>query len=101
MRAASSARPAGVADTRVGRRGAIAVAMSLPLTPGFLFAAAPATLFGRIGHGSDRRWRDWLGPAYLAAAFPTALRGRGAGTGYHLAAALGALAPQAIAVLRD
>jgi len=93
-----------VADTRLGRRGAIALAVvaGLITTPAYLFATSAAVLLiAALMMGLTAAGVIGLSPAYLAAAFPPSCRGRGAGTAYHLAATVGAFAPVVVGSLQD
>jgi SHS family lactate transporter-like MFS transporter len=93
-----------VVDTRLGRRGAIAlaVAASLAIVPAFLFATSPITLIvAALAMGLTGAGVIGISPAYLTATFPTSSRGRGSGIAYHVAAAIGALAPYLLGELQD
>jgi SHS family lactate transporter-like MFS transporter len=93
-----------VADTRLGRRGSIAFGMAAGLltTPAYLLADSSVVLFvAALTMGLTGAGVVGLSPAYLAAVFPVSWRGRGAGTAYHLAAAVGAFAPVIVGSLQD
>jgi MFS transporter, SHS family, lactate transporter len=91
-------------ETRLGRRGAVALAailgvMAIPL---YLYADsarglwAGALLMGGCGSGI---WG--MAPSYLSERFPTAARAVGLGFAYHAGAAVGALTPALVGTLQD
>ena len=93
-----------VSETRLGRRGAVTLAILLAaaVLPLYLHArdpwllAAGALLMGIFGNGV---WGT--APAYTAERFPTAVRGVGPGFCYHSGAAVGALMPWLVGRLQD
>jgi SHS family lactate transporter-like MFS transporter len=93
-----------LSETRLGRRGAVAVAATLGIgmIPLYLYADnvvgswMGALLMGICGHGA---WG--VVPSYLTERFPTAVRSGGSGFAYHAGAALGALTPTLIGRLQD
>jgi SHS family lactate transporter-like MFS transporter len=93
-----------LSEGRLGRRGAatITVILGIASLPLYLHAdTAPmlglgALLMGFFGMGV---WG--MAPAYSNEAFPTEVRGVGAGFCYHAAAAIGAMMPFVLGLLRD
>jgi SHS family lactate transporter-like MFS transporter len=93
-----------VSETRLGRRGAAAIAASLGviMIPLYLYADSTvggwvgALLMGVCGHGA---WG--VVPSYLSERFPTVVRSGGSGLAYHAGAALGAVTPTVIGRLQD
>jgi SHS family lactate transporter-like MFS transporter len=93
-----------LADTWIGRRGAVSLASaaSVMVLPLFLYSSSSlgywsgALLIGVTGAGVIG-----IAPAYVASQFPIAFRGTGSGLAYHTAAAIGAIAPYALGALQD
>jgi len=93
-----------ISETRLGRRGAVtlAIVLAAAVLPLYLHTRAPtlmaagALLMGMFGNGV---WG--MAPAYTAERFPTAVRGVGPGFCYHCGAAVGALMPWLIGRLQD
>jgi SHS family lactate transporter-like MFS transporter len=93
-----------ISETRLGRRGAVTLAILLAaaVLPLYLHArdprwmAAGALLMGMFGNGL---WG--VSVAYTAERFPTAVRGVGPGFCYHCGAAVGALMPWLVGRLQD
>jgi MFS transporter, SHS family, lactate transporter len=94
-----------LSETRLGRRGAVTITItvgmaSLPLyldtsgNPTLLMIGA--VLMGGFGMGI---WG--MAPAYTTERFPTSVRGVGPGFCYHAAAAIGALMPSVLGWLED
>jgi SHS family lactate transporter-like MFS transporter len=93
-----------LADTRLGQPRAIALATvsSLLSLPMFLLATSPALLFvGALAIGLTGAGVIGLAPAFVGSRFATEHRAMGWGTAYHLAAAVGAIAPYGIGKLQD
>src|SRR5207248_2512211 len=92
------------AETRLGRRGAVAVAgvLAMVAIPMYLMTSNPFWLFTGsllMGIGGGGMWG--VIPTYLSERFPTAVRSAGAGLAYHAGAAIGAATPYIIGTLRD
>ncbi len=92
------------AETRLGRRGAVALggALGTVTIPMFLMTTNPFWLLTGsllIGIGGPGMWG--VIPTYLSERFPTAVRSAGAGLAYHAGAAIGAATPTVIGRLRD
>jgi SHS family lactate transporter-like MFS transporter len=93
-----------LADTWIGRRGAVSLASaaSVMVLPLFLYSSSSlgywsgALLIGVTGAGVLG-----IAPAYVASQFPIAFRGTGSGLAYHTAAAIGAIAPYTLGALQD
>jgi SHS family lactate transporter-like MFS transporter len=93
-----------LSETRLGRRGAVTITLSvgvaalpLYLNAGNPFALATgALLMGGFGMGV---WG--MAPAYTNERFPTAVRGVGPGFCYHAAAAIGAAMPWVLGKMQD
>lgn len=93
-----------VSGTRLGRRGAATVAalIGIAAVPVYLMTSTPAyAILGAVfmGFGGNGMWG--VVPGYLTERFPTAARGVGPGFAYHVGAAIGAVTPTLIGVLKD
>ena len=91
-------------ETRLGRRGAVAVAAligvaSIPVYLGT--SGAAALVLGAILMGSSGGGIWGMAPSYLTERFPTAARGVGPGLSYHVGAALGSMTPLVLGQLQD
>jgi SHS family lactate transporter-like MFS transporter len=93
-----------ISDTKLGRRGAVtlAVLLAAAVLPLYLYARKPlwmavgALLMGVSGNGV---WG--IAPAYTSERFPTEVRGVGPGFSYHCGAAVGAMMPWLVGALQD
>ena len=93
-----------VSETRLGRRGALSLAMAIGIsaTPLYLFAASGVGLWiGALIVGVFAAGCLGIMPGYLSERFPTAARAVGAGFAYHVGAGLGALTPYLVGALQD
>jgi SHS family lactate transporter-like MFS transporter len=93
-----------VSETRLGRRGALSVAMAVGIsaTPLYLFAASGVGLWiGALVVGIFAAGCLGIMPGYLSERFPTAARAVGAGFAYHVGAGLGAFTPYLVGALQD
>ena len=93
-----------VSETRVGRRGAAALATlgGLAAIPLYVFSTSTgpllsgALIMGLLGVGNFG-----IVPTYLSERFPTAARAAGAGFAYHVGAAVSSLMPFVVGALED
>ena len=93
-----------LSETRLGRRGAAALAMALGVlvVPLYLFGNDDALLWtGAFAIGLFAAGSWGIVPGYLAERFPTEARGAGAGFAYHVGAGLGSFTPYLIGGLQD
>jgi SHS family lactate transporter-like MFS transporter len=93
-----------LSETRLGRRGAFTVAMTVGIaaTPLYLFATSDWLLWiGALVIGTFAAGSLGIMPSYLSERFPTAARGAGAGFAYHVGTGLGALTPYVVGALQD
>jgi SHS family lactate transporter-like MFS transporter len=93
-----------LSETRLGRRGAvtITVVVGLASLPLYLQATTPLMLgLGALLMGSFGMGVWGMAPAYTNERFPTFVRGVGPGFCYHAAAAIGAMMPTVLGVLKD
>lgn len=93
-----------VSETRLGRRGALSLAMAIGIaaTPLYLFAATGIGLWlGALIVGMFAAGCLGIMPGYLSERFPTEARAAGAGFAYHVGAGLGAFTPYMVGALRD
>ena len=93
-----------VSETKLGRRGAFTVAMTVGIaaTPLYLFATSDWLLWiGALVIGAFAAGSLGIMPSYLSERFPTAARGAGAGFAYHVGTGLGALTPYVVGALQD
>ncbi len=101
---AGAAMWGAVSETRLGRRGAISVAMAVGIlaTPLYLFAASGAGLWiGALIVGMFAAGCLGVMPGYLSERFPTSARAVGAGFAYHVGAGIGAFTPYVVGALQD
>jgi SHS family lactate transporter-like MFS transporter len=92
-----------VAETRLGRRGAVSVAAILGLTvvPLFLYGSGDFALWlGALLMGWAGVGIFGMAPSYLTERFPTATRGVGAGFAYHAGAAVASITPTLLGTLQ-
>ena len=93
-----------VSETRLGRRGALSLAMAIGIaaTPLYLFAATGIGLWlGALIVGVFAAGCLGIMPGYLSERFPTEARAVGAGFAYHVGAGLGAFTPYMVGALQD
>ena len=92
-----------LAETRLGRRGAISILSLIGvLTIPLYLASEPAILLtGALFMGAAGVGMAGAIPTYLMERFPTAIRSTGTGFVYHVGAAIGAITPTLIGSLRD
>ena len=93
-----------VSETRLGRRGAVTLAILLAaaVLPLYLYARDPwLTAAGALSMGMFGNGVWGMAPAYTTERFPTAVRGVGPGFCYHCGAAVGAPMPWLIGRLQD
>jgi SHS family lactate transporter-like MFS transporter len=93
-----------LSETRLGRRGASTLAMTIGVvaTPLFLFSPGSGTLWiGALLIGLFAAGAWGIVPGYLSERFPTAARAAGAGLAYHVGAGLGSFTPYWIGALQD
>ena len=93
-----------LSETRLGRRGAFTIAMTVGIaaTPLYLFATSDVLLWiGALVIGTFAAGSLGIMPSYLSERFPTAARGAGAGFAYHVGTGLGALTPYVVGALQD
>jgi SHS family lactate transporter-like MFS transporter len=93
-----------LSETRLGRRGALSVAMAIGIaaTPLYLFAATGLGLWlGALIVGVFAAGCLGVMPGYLSERFPTSARAVGAGFAYHVGAGLGAFTPYLVGRLQD
>jgi len=93
-----------VSETRLGRRGALSLAMAIGIaaTPLYLFAATGIALWlGALIVGVFAAGCLGIMPGYLSERFPTEARAVGAGFAYHVGAGLGAFTPYMVGALQD
>jgi SHS family lactate transporter-like MFS transporter len=93
-----------LSETRMGRRGAATLMMSLGIVsiPLYLYTAtAPLMAAGAFAIGLFAAGSWGVVPGYLTERFPTSARAAGAGFAYHAGAGLGAFTPQFIGLLQD
>jgi SHS family lactate transporter-like MFS transporter len=101
---AGSALCGRLSETRLGRRGAVTLAIvagiaSIPL---YLFATStPLLLAGAASMGLFGTGTFGVAPSYLNERFPTAARAAGAGFAYQAGAALASFGPTLIGSLQD
>jgi MFS transporter, SHS family, lactate transporter len=91
-------------ETKLGRRGAIAISalLGVSLIPIFVGPPTPARLLvGALLMGACGIGAWGMAPSYLAERFPTAVRAVGPGFAYHAGAAVGSLTPVLIGTLQD
>ena len=101
---AGSALWGRVSETRLGRRGALTLAMAIGIaaTPLYLFAATGLGLWlGALIVGVFAAGCLGVMPGYLSERFPTSARAAGAGFAYHVGAGIGAFTPYLVGVLQD
>src|SRR5947209_7741480 len=101
---AGSALWGRVSETRLGRRGALTLAMAIGIaaTPLYLFAASGIGLWiGALIVGVFAAGCLGVMPGYLSERFPTTARAVGAGFAYHVGAGLGAFTPYLVGALQD
>lgn len=93
-----------LSEGRLGRRGAATctVILGLASLPLYLHAAtAPLLALGALFMGFFGMGIWGMAPAYTNEQFPTEVRGVGPGFCYHAAAAIGAMMPYVLGLLRD
>jgi SHS family lactate transporter-like MFS transporter len=93
-----------LSETRLGRRGALSLAMAIGIaaTPLYLFAATGIGLWlGALIVGVFAAGCLGIMPGYLSERFPTEARAVGAGFAYHVGAGLGAFTPYMVGALQD
>jgi len=93
-----------LSETRLGRRGALTIAMAVGIaaTPLYLFVTAGVSLwFGALIIGLFAAGCLGIMPGYLSERFPTAVRAVGAGFAYHVGAGFGAFTPYLVGALQD
>jgi SHS family lactate transporter-like MFS transporter len=93
-----------LSETRLGRRGAAALAtlVGVASTPLFLFAPSDTLLLaGAAAMGFFGTGNFGIVPGYLSERFPTAARAVGAGFAYQAGAALASFGPTLIGALHD
>jgi MFS transporter, SHS family, lactate transporter len=93
-----------ISETRLGRRGALSLAMAIGIaaTPLYLFAATGIGLWlGALIVGVFAAGCLGIMPGYLSERFPTEARAVGAGFAYHVGAGLGAFTPYMVGALQD
>jgi SHS family lactate transporter-like MFS transporter len=93
-----------LSETRLGRRGALSLAMAIGIaaTPLYLFAARGIGLWlGALIVGVFAAGCLGIMPGYLSERFPTEARAVGAGFAYHVGAGLGAFTPYMVGALQD
>lgn len=93
-----------ISETRLGRRGAATLMMSMGVVsiPLYLYTAQPALMgAGALAIGLFAAGSWGMVPGYLTERFPTAARAAGAGFAYHAGAGLGSFTPQFIGLLQD
>ena len=93
-----------VSETRLGRRGALSLAMTIGIaaTPLYLFAATGVGLWvGALIVGVFAAGCLGIMPGYLSERFPTEARAVGAGFAYHVGAGLGSFTPYMVGALQD
>jgi len=93
-----------LSETRLGRRGALSLAMAIGIaaTPLYLFAATGIGLWvGALIVGMFAAGCLGIMPGYLSERFPTEARAVGAGFAYHVGAGLGAFTPYLVGALQD
>jgi SHS family lactate transporter-like MFS transporter len=93
-----------LSETRLGRRGASALAMAIGVlvVPLYLFVNDDVLLWmGAFAIGLFAAGSWGIVPGYLAERFPTEARGAGAGFAYHVGAGLGSFTPFLIGGLQD
>ena len=93
-----------VSETRLGRRGAVSLAMAIGIaaTPLYLFAATGVGLWiGALIVGVFAAGCLGIMPGYLSERFPTAARAVGAGFAYHVGAGIGSFTPYLVGALQD
>jgi SHS family lactate transporter-like MFS transporter len=93
-----------LSETRLGRRGAVALMMGAGIAsiPLFLYTtSAFAMSLGAFAIGLFAAGSWGVVPGYLTERFPTEARAAGAGFAYHAGAGLGAFTPQLIGLLQD
>ena len=93
-----------ISETRLGRRGALSLAMAIGIsaTPFYLFAATGVGLWiGALIVGVFAAGCLGIMPGYLSERFPTAARAVGAGFAYHVGAGIGSFTPYLVGALQD
>ena len=93
-----------LSETRLGRRGALTLAMTAGIasTPLYLFPTSGALLWiGALLIGLFAAGSLGVLPGYLSERFPTAARAAGAGFAYHVGVGLGAFTPFLVGALQD
>ena len=93
-----------LSETRLGRRGAVALMMGAGIAsiPLFLYTTSAAAMsLGAFAIGLFAAGSWGVVPGYLTERFPTEARAAGAGFAYHAGAGLGAFTPQLIGLLQD
>jgi SHS family lactate transporter-like MFS transporter len=93
-----------LSETRLGRRGAVALMMGAGIAsiPLFLYtSSAEGMSLGAFAIGLFAAGSWGVVPGYLTERFPTEARAAGAGFAYHAGAGLGAFTPQLIGLLQD
>ena len=93
-----------LSEGRLGRRGAFSVTLVLGVAslPFFLYGQTDTTLLiGAVMMGFFGMGVWGMAPAYTVERFPTAVRGVGPGFCYHAGAAMGAVMPTLLGVLKD
>jgi SHS family lactate transporter-like MFS transporter len=93
-----------LSETALGRRGAVTITMALGMAalPLYLHARTASALWlGALLMGAFGMGIWGMAPAYVTERFPTAARGVGPGFTYHAGAAIGALMPTVLGVMRD
>ena len=93
-----------ISEGRLGRRGALTLAMSIGVaaTPLYLFAASGLGLWiGALIVGVFAAGCLGIMPGYLSERFPTEARGVGAGFAYHVGAGLGSFTPYMVGAFQD
>ena len=93
-----------ISETKLGRRGTVALAaiVCLLVTPLFVEVHSPSRLLlGAVLMGISGMGVWGIIPSYLTERFPTAVRAVGPGIAYHVGAAVGSLTPTLIGALQD
>src|SRR5215470_3310637 len=93
-----------LSETRLGRRGAVTITITIGMAslPLYLHATTPLTLgLGALLMGAFGMGIWGMAPAYSNERFPTAVRGVGPGFCYHAGAAIGALMPWVLGRMQD
>lgn len=92
-----------ISETRIGRRGALCLAMLIAVAdiPIYLHGSPTVLLAGAAIMGMTGTGGWGVIPAYLSERFPTSARGAGPGFVYHAGAVFGAMIPLLLGTMQD